>query len=32
LPDTPISRLDEWLPDRWKKTSPLGQATTIPAE
>jgi transposase len=32
LPDTPLSRLDQWLPDRWKKTSPLGQATTIPAE
>jgi putative transposase len=21
LPDTPISRVDEWLPDRWKKPS-----------
>lgn len=21
LPDTPISRLDDWLPDRWKRSS-----------
>lgn len=27
LPDTPLSRLDEWLPDRWKKTA----ATPSPA-
>jgi hypothetical protein len=32
LPDTPLGRLDEWMPDRWKKTSPLGQATTLTAE
>jgi hypothetical protein len=23
LPDTPMSRLDEWLPDEWKKRNPL---------
>jgi len=22
LPDTPISRLDEWLPDQWQKRQP----------
>jgi hypothetical protein len=30
LPDPPISRLDEWLPDRWKAAQ-AEQATETPA-
>ena len=29
LPDTPISRVDEWLPDHWKKCPPTA-ATLLP--
>jgi transposase len=32
LPDTPISRIDEWLPDRWKKTSPTPPAASSPPQ
>jgi transposase len=33
LPDTPISRLDEWLPDQWKTRILLAsQADTSPAD
>jgi transposase len=31
LPDTPVSRLDEWLPDQWKRTTP-SPATNTPSE
>jgi transposase len=32
LPDTPISRVDDWLPDRWKKTSATPPVTSFPAQ
>ena len=32
LPDTPISRLDDWLPDRWKATSITPPAPSSPAQ
>lgn len=32
LPDTPISRVDEWLPDRWKETSPTPSAASSSAQ
>lgn len=32
LPDTPISRLDDWLPDRWKKTSSTPPVPSSPAQ
>ena len=32
LPDTPISRLDDWLPDRWKKTAATPPAPSSPAQ
>jgi transposase len=31
LPDTPISRLDEWLPDQWQKRQALPPADASPA-
>jgi hypothetical protein len=31
LPDTPISRLDEWLPDRWKETAMPSAAVSSPS-
>ncbi len=31
LPDTPVSRLDEWLPDAWKKRQPSPIANASPA-
>jgi transposase len=32
LPDTSISRVDEWLPDRWKKTSVTPPVPSSPAQ
>jgi hypothetical protein len=32
LPNTPISRVDEWLPDRWKKTSATPPVPSSPAQ
>lgn len=32
LPDTPVSRLDDWLPDHWKKTSATSPASSSPAQ
>jgi len=32
LLDTPISRVDDWLPDRWKKTSATPPVTSFPAQ
>jgi len=32
LPDTPISRVDDWLPDRWKETPPIPPAPSSPAQ
>ena len=32
LPDAPISRIDEWLPDRWKKTQPTQATEPSPAQ
>lgn len=32
LPETPISRVDEWLPDRWKKTSVTPPVPSSPAQ
>ena len=32
LPDTPISRLDEWLPDRWQKKRAAPSTDGSPAE
>jgi transposase len=32
LPDTPISRVDEWLPDRWKETSTPPPPASSPAQ
>ena len=32
LPDTPVSRLDEWLPDEWKKSQATPSANASPAE
>jgi transposase len=31
LPDTPISRVDDWLPDRWKKTATTSSTAASPA-
>lgn len=32
LPDTPINRLDEWLPDEWKKRNPSPTPTDASSE
>ncbi len=32
LPDTPLSRLDEWLPDQWQKTHSASNAVTHPGK
>ncbi len=32
LPDTPISRVDDWLPDRWKTTSSTPPVPSSPAQ
>jgi transposase len=32
LPDTPISQLDQWLPDEWRKTQATPSAAASPAE
>jgi hypothetical protein len=32
LPDTPVSQLDEWLPDRWQKTHAASNAVTHPGK
>ncbi len=32
LPDTPISRVDEWLPDRWKETSATPPTASSPSQ
>ncbi len=32
LPDTPVSRVEDWLPDRWKKTSATPPASSSPAQ
>jgi transposase len=32
LPDTPISRVDEWLPDRWKKSQAKPPSASSPSE
>jgi hypothetical protein len=32
LPDTPMSRLDEWLPDEWKKRNPSPTPTNASSE
>lgn len=32
LPDTPISRVEDWLPDRWMKTSATQPASSSPAQ
>lgn len=32
LPDTPISRVEEWLPDRWKETQPTPPPTSDRAQ
>jgi transposase len=32
LPDTPISRVDDWLPDRWKEMSPSRSAASAPSQ
>lgn len=32
LPDTPINRVDNWLPDRWKKTSAIPPAPSSPTQ
>ena len=32
LPDTPLSQLDNWLPDRWMKTSATPPASSSPAQ
>jgi len=32
LPDTPVSRVDEWLPDRWKETSVTPLTPSSPAQ
>lgn len=32
LPDTPVSQLDQWLPDEWRKTQATPSAAAAPAE
>jgi transposase len=32
LPDTPVSRLDDWLPDQWQKRQPAPSADASPEE
>lgn len=32
LPDTPVSRVDDWLPDRWKETPPTPPAPSSPSQ
>jgi hypothetical protein len=32
LPDTPLSRVDEWLPDRWKKSQEIPASASSPSE
>jgi transposase len=32
LPDTPVSQLDQWLPDEWRKTQATPSAAASPAE
>jgi transposase len=32
LPDTPLSRVDDWLPDRWKKTSATPPVPSSPSQ
>jgi transposase len=32
LPDTPISRVDDWLPDRWKETSTRPSPASSPSQ
>ena len=31
LPDTPISRVDDWLPNRWKETAASPSPASLPA-
>jgi len=32
LPDTPISRVDQWLPDEWKESSASPPAASLPVQ
>jgi transposase len=32
LPDTPVSQLDQWLPDEWQKTHATSSNAANPAE